>query len=140
MSKLLVSGIQLRKPNAKKKPPPTLALKPVEAWLKLGRVCSSQTYPTHKPQGVAGGPRGMVVVFLKDKKRNINTKKVVFFVTFWLKRLVINGQLGEMEKVTPTDPMPVGECLIQRVNPMFTHEFTNANPMPRKRKPPSATR
>lgn len=30
-------------------------------------------------------------------KRNVNTKKIVFLVTFWLRRPVISGQLGGME-------------------------------------------
>jgi hypothetical protein len=48
-------------------------------------------------------------------------------------RKKVRGQLGEMEKVTPTDPMPMGARQKEKINeraPCSTHGFIHANQVP----------
>ena len=49
-------------------------------------------------------------------------------------------QQGGVEKKTPIDPMPMGVQTggTNKAVTLLTHGLTNANPMPRKRKTPSA--
>ena len=47
----------------------------------------------------------------------------------------VGGQHGGMKKKTPTDPMPMGERLTERVNPLFTQLNLWCKP-DAKKKPP----